>query len=244
MLVAMLLGQAMAFDHSHTALGEVLAGAVKESRVDYDIVAARGAVLDRYLAEVAAVDASAFNDAEKLALYVNAYNAYTLRTVVDARPLASIMELDVGKLWDTRRFSVAGEKLTLNQMENDHVRKLADGRAHAVLNCAARGCPPLRAAPFRSVDTDAQLHAASRGWAATNAYRVEGDTLHLSMIFDWYGADFLDKRAEDLPGIDGKAEAAVWFLVPYLSRADGDRLKGGDLKIAWENYDWRLNGTP
>ncbi len=242
MLTALfILTSALAFDHSHADLGAFLDGAVGAATVDYGALAKRSGKLDGYLKSIAEADDSKFSDAEKLALNVNAYNAYTLRTVLDALPLDSIMELDGGKVWDKRKFEVAGSDLTLNQMEHERVRKLADGRVHAVLNCAAKGCPPLREAPFLPIETEKQLNAAAAGWAATNAYRIEGSTIGLSQLFDWYADDFKSANKGDIPGLEGKAENAVWFLIPHLPDADAERLKKGDLSVVWVEYDWALN---
>mgnify|MGYP002635377660 CR=1 FL=1 len=242
MIGLLFLSQALAFDHTHARFGEFLDGAVGERRVDYEALAKRSDTLDAYLAEVAAVDASGFTDDQQLALYVNAYNAYTLRLILDERPLKSIFDLDANKVWDTRKYRVAGGELTLNQMEHEHVRKLGDGRIHAVLNCAAKGCPPLRPNPFVATDTDGQLTAGARGWAATNAYRLEASTLHLSQLFDWYAGDFAHDNQGDLAGLDDKGENAVWFLAKFLPADEAKRLQKGDLTVAWTPYDWALNG--
>jgi len=243
MIALLLLGPALAFDHTHADFEAVLTGAVVRAGVHYDRLATRGEVLDRYLKAVASADASAFSEAEKIAFYINAYNAYTLRTVLDARPLGSVKELDGGKLWDTRRFQVAGESLTLNQIENERVRNRADARAHAVLNCAAKGCPPLSPSPLRPDTLSTQLDAAVRVWAETNAYRVDGESIFLSHVFDWYGPDFSKGPVEDLPGVEGKKEAALVFLLPYVGRADATRFRQGGAKVDWEPYDWALNGV-
>jgi len=242
MIAVLLMSQALAFDHTHADFGAFIAGAVGETRVDYDMLAKRTDKLDAYLKTVADVDATSFSDGEKMALYVNAYNAYTLRLILDERPLKSIFDLDDGKIWDVRKYRVAGTELTLNQMEHEHVRKLGDGRIHAVLNCAARGCPPLRKNAFVSTGVDAQLTAGAKGWAATNAYRIEGSTLHLSQLFDWYGDDFKPENKGDIPGLDGKGESAAWFLVKYLPDGAAARLRRGDLTVQWTQYDWALNG--
>ncbi len=240
-MIPALVSMAFAFDHDHAAFATFLDGAVTDEGVDYAALAGRENTLDAYLKEVAEVDASGFDKAQQLALYVNAYNAYTLKTMLDTGA-ASIMEIDGGKVWDARTFPVAGASLTLNQMEHEHARKLADGRVHAVVNCASKGCPPLPPVPLKGSGIDAQLDAAARRWAATNAYRLSGDTVALSMIFDWYGDDFVGVKAErDLPKVDGKAEQALWFLAPYVDDATKTKLLSGTLTATWAEYDWSRN---
>ena len=96
------------FDHDHATFDRFLDGAVSSSGVDYGALASRRALLDSYLADVASAPVSEFSKTQQLALYVNAYNAYTVKTILDEMPLKSIMDLDGGKVWDKRTFAVAG----------------------------------------------------------------------------------------------------------------------------------------
>lgn len=234
--------EAGAFDHSHGTFATFLDGAVSASGVDYATLKGRSATLDAYLAEIAAVDASGFDSSQKLALYVNAYNANTLRTMLDTGPPASIRDLDGGKVWDARTFKVAGRDLTLNQMEHDNARKLADGRVHAAVNCASKGCPPLPPKPMKGSGVNAQLDAAANTWARTNAFVLDGNTIKLSKIFDWYADDFAKVPAErDLPNVEGKEEQALWFLAAHVDDATKARLLSGELTATWNDYDWSLN---
>jgi hypothetical protein len=174
-------------------------------------------------------------------LYVNAYNAYTLATMLDGGPPASIRDLDGGKVWDTRKFVVAGESLTLNQIENDRVRKLGDGRIHAAVNCASKGCPPLPPKPLTATDQGAQLDEDARRWTRTNAFAISGSTVKLSMVFDWYGDDFTRENQGDIAGVDGEAENALWFLSKHADPATKQKLLSGTLTAGWQEYDWALN---
>jgi hypothetical protein len=229
------------FDHNHGAFGAFLQGAVDGLYVDYALLATRRTMLEQYLDEVAEVDASGFTTSQKLALYVNAYNAYTIDLVLDEGLPRSIRDLDGGKVWDTRTFRVAKSDLTLNQMEHDHARKLADGRVHAVVNCASKGCPPLPPQPITAAGLERELDAGVRRWAATNAYRMEGTTVLLSKIFDWYGEDFAGSAKGDLPKVEGEAEAAFWFLSRYADSATAAKLTSGQFTATWMEYDWTLN---
>ena len=236
------LAMAGDFDHDHAAFGKVLEGAVSPEGVDYAQLAERREALDAYLATVAAADASGFTPEQQLALYVNAYNAYTVQTMLTEGPPASIRDLNDGKVWDARTFDVAGRTMTLNEMEHGHARKLADGRVHAVVNCASKGCPPLPAEPLRASTVEAQLTAAATTWATTNAYVLDVDTVKLSKIFDWYGDDFAAVKAErDLEGVDGKAEQALWFLAPLVDEDAREKLLSGTVSVEWNPYDWSLN---
>ena len=241
MILMFAMTTAQAFDHAHTAYAEAIQGLVSDTGVDYAGLAGRKAKLDAYVAEVGTADVAAMSDAQKLAFYIDAYDALTLKTILESGPPASIRDLDGGKVWETRRFQVGGESLTLNQIENDKVRKLGDGRIHAAVNCAAKGCPPLPPAPILATTLGPQLDEASRRWARTNGYKLEGNTIKLNMIFEWYAADFTKENKGDIAGVDGNAENALWFLSKYVDDATKQKLQSGTLTAAWLDYDWALN---
>lgn len=241
LISSLALAGAAPFDHDHAALSSFLDGAVRPGGVDYGVLASRKAHLEGYLTTVAEADATGFTKAQQLALYVNAYNGYTLKLILDEGLPSSITNLDGGKVWDTRTFRVAGTALTLNQMEHEHARKLADGRVHAVVNCASKGCPPLPPRALAASGIDAQLDAATRTWASTNAFSWSGDVIQLSRIFDWYGEDFAAADQGDLANVDGKAEDALWFLSKYVDASTRDRLLSGSIQADWQVYDWSIN---
>ncbi len=222
------------FDHGYADLAAFLDGAVTEAGVRYDLLDTRRDRLEAHLASVAAAEVSSFTPQQQLAFYVNAYNGYTVQLVLEHR-FASIRDLDGGKVWSTRKFPVAGESVTLDQMEHGHARKLTDGRVHAAVNCASRGCPPLPPAPLTAEGIESQLDAAARRWVATNAYGLKDGALGLSKIFDWYGSDFDKWRGG---GGDGAHAAAIGFLRAY----------GLDDAATWQEirylpYDWSLNSV-
>jgi hypothetical protein len=235
---ALVLGLSVAaegYDHTYAAFDRFLEGAVDDSGVRYDLLASRRALLDAHLAQVAAAPVATFSREEQLALYVNAYNGYTLLTMLDAMPIASIRELDGGKVWSTRTFAVGGGKLTLDAMEHERARKLTDGRVHAVVNCASRGCPPLPPDPLTPGNLERSLDEAARRWVRVNAASVQGSTVRLSKIFSWYAADFTKWGGVDLPNADASQDAAIGFL-----RAFGGSI-GEVATVGWAEYDWALN---
>lgn len=231
-----------AFDHTHAQLAAVLNGAVSDAGVDYGMVSARRQALDAYLADLATAPVSSFTAPQQIAFWVNAYNALTIDLILDSGRPRSIQDLDGGKVWSTRAFQVGGERLTLDQIENQKARPLAgDGRVHAVLNCASKGCPPLPPTPLSASTLQRQLDEGARRWARINAFRVEGTTVALSSVFDWYGDDFARERKGDLPKVDGDAEAALWFLARFVDEPTRALLTGGTLTATWAPYDWSLN---
>lgn len=233
------------FDHGHLAFARVLEGAVTpEGAVRYERLREREAALDAYVEGLATAPVSTFSTQEQVAFWVNAYNAITLSVVVDAGPIGSIRELDGGEVWKTRSFQVGGESLTLDQIENERARRLTDGRVHAVLNCASKGCPPLPPEPLVAERVEAQLDVAASRWVGVNAFDVRGDTVYLSALFKWYPGDFEKWRQDAIPGANEAQTRALWFVARFGSPQDAERVTAGAYKLAWADYDWSLNQAP
>ena len=221
------------FDHAR--LDALLRAHVDgDGLVDYAGFASERAALDAYLASLASAPFYELGRDEKLALLLNAYNAFTLRLILEHRPLASIKDIPSGRRWDDRRWRLAGETLSLNQIEHERIRpRFQEPRVHFALVCAARGCPPLRAEAYVGARLEAQL--------ADQARRVHSDkrwlrfdpaslTLHLTRLYDWYGSDFLQAASsveEYVAAHDLSVRAALGA--------------GRRVEIRWLPYDWSLN---
>lgn len=226
---------ALAYDHEHTAFAKVLEGAVTDAGVDYDLITTRKADLLGYLEANADANVKAFTPEQKLAFYVNSYNALTVSLIVTKGQPASIRDLSGGKVWDALSWPIGREKLTLNDIEHKRVRTMTDGRAHAVVNCASKGCPPLPPKPLTPSGLEAQLDAGAQRWARTNAVVVEGSVVKFNKIFNWYAEDFTGMEK----GTSSEAEmfdAAATFVTKY-----GATLPADAKSREWNDYDWSLN---
>lgn len=229
------------FDHgAFDALLErhVVPGADGVNRVDYArwraTKADRAALWDYLRALQAARPASLTRD-EQFVFWVNLYNAETLRLVVDARPVKSVLWIRPGLLsigpWKARTLRVDGTALSLDDIENRILRPgFADPRVHYALNCASTGCPSLRPRAWRATGLDADLDAAARAMInRPRAVSVKDGRLVLSRMFKWYRRDF---GADD-------AEVLAHLLV-YADPGLAARLKGSS-GIGAYVYDWSIN---
>lgn len=208
---------------------------VSADKVDYaawhESEADRGA-LDGFVRRLEERRPSEMERDAALAYWINLYNATTLRLVLDHYPVGSIK--DIGGLlrspWKRELVTVEGEKLTLDEIENEILRpRTADPRIHFALNCAALSCPPLRSKPFCADTLDAQLDAATRQsvndqrFVDDRACAVGEGKLRLSKIFDWYRDDF---------GEDG--------LIAFVNQHRADPVPDA-CEIDFMDYDWKLN---
>jgi len=182
----------------HNAWHELLGKHVGASgKVDYQGLKADKAMLDVYLQSLADnPPAETWSRAEKMAFWINAYNAFTIDLIVDHYPVSSILNLDGGKTWDVKRITLGGKKYSLNQIENEILRPaFKDPRIHFALNCAAKSCPPLYNKAFTAENLERTLEQRTRQFINdVNFNSLTAEKASVSKIFEWYAADFGDLK--------------------------------------------------
>lgn len=224
----------------HGSWDALLRTHVKDGQVDYRALQASRSPLDRYLAVVAAarMDSSASRP-ERLAFWVNAYNANVVKGVLDHYPVASVKK--VPGFFDKIRYPAAGSELTLNEMEHQ-ARMLGDLRVHFALVCASSSCPVLRSEAYVPERIEAQLQDQAVQFLGdpSRGMRIEGSTLLVSKIFDWYKADFVP--ASELGWLGRLTpEKLLPRIQPYLDRRTAEAIRSRQLAPAFLDYDWSLN---
>ncbi len=219
-----------------------------EGLVNYEALQQDREALDRFNATVAAVPADVYagwSEPEKLAFLMNAYNSFTLQTIIDQKPIKGIRKITGA--WDITKFDIAGEQKTLNNIEHDTIRKeFNEPRIHAALVCAAISCPILRNEPYTSENIEAQLEDQVKTWLARpeSGFRIDREEkkVYLSKIFDWYGDDWKASYAVEGKFSGGEKERAVLnFITNYLNEEDKAYLEQGDYEVKYLGYDWGLN---
>ena len=239
------------FDHGYADWDATLRKVVDgQGAVDYQALRDHPG-FERTVASLASVspeEVAGWSRDQQLAFWINAYNALTFQTILDAGIPASIRDIKPDP-WEHGRWSVAGRNVSLNWIEHTRLREqLKEPRVHFVLVCAARSCPTL---PNRAVlpeGLDVQLERFGRAFfqdARKNRIDRSAKTVHLSRILDWYGRDFVGlKGVPELPGLDGlgaKEAAVLRTMSTYVSDADRSVLAQGGLTVVYNEYDWGLN---
>ncbi len=227
-------------DFDHSAYAELLEQHVDydTARVDYAGLKNDEAKLDSYLDTIATVDFATLDQDAKLALLINAYNAYTLKLILEHYPgIESIKDLD--SPWKTKRYVVAGHKLSLDDIEHGLIRPFfEDSRIHFAVNCASLGCPPLAPWPYEGAKIDEQLDQAARRTLQDDRYaRVEDGKLELTSVMNWYRDDF----------VSDEFSPSAQTLPMYAAKYGGDEIRqlvdehGGEPAVGFLEYDWALN---
>lgn len=171
---------------------------------------------------------------QKLAYWINAYNAFTLELILRNYPLESIKDIGstikipfVNTPWDIKFINIGGEEYDLNNLEHGIIRKEFDEpRIHFALVCAAISCPKLQNRAYFPEKLEAQLSKAAKEFLANpdkNEFK-SADQATLSKIFNWYGGDFNNNGT----------------LIEYINKYAPTKLNA-DAKIDWKDYDWTLN---
>ena len=249
---------ASAFDQDYREWNALLGKHVKlapdgnSSRLDYRGIATDQARLTIWLKTVSAVPETEYKQwpkAQRLAFLINAYNAWTIELVLSKYPdLKSIK--DIGNVfqspWKKKFIPLFGQEMALDDIEHGLIRASGafdDPRIHAAVVCASIGCPMLRAEAFTGDKLDSQLEDGMRRFLADstrNRFDATGGKLQVSKIFDWYGKDFEKghKGFESIKTTFGRYAAQL-----AKSPEAQERIRQGDYKLEFLDYDWRLNDS-
>jgi hypothetical protein len=223
-------------DQTHAQWTAILQRWVADGLVDYAGLRRDGrGALETYLAGLSgacAADYEQWTREERIAFWLNAYNAATVRLILEHYPIASIRKIGwlPGAAFREKLLPMEGLKaatISLDDIENGTLRSaFREPRIHFALVCAARSCPALRNEAYRGAELDRQLDEQARQFLhdpRKNRVDTATRTLWLSPIFKWYRGDF---------------EASGGSLPGYLTRYLGDV---GDYDVEFLDYDWSLN---
>ena len=219
----------------------VLQSYVVDGGVDYASLAANRADLDAFLAEIRVAEPPS-DPGRSAAFWINAYNAAVLSLVVERYPLASVMDVD--GFFDDLRTEVAGELLTLDEIEQ---RALGSGdpRIHFAVVCAAQSCPPLLGEPFEAAELETQLEGQTRTFLADESKGARLDeaagVLWLSSLFKWYGDDFTS--GSRVMAYLRRSRLVDWVR-PYLPESAARAVERAEPSVRYIDYDWTLNDRP
>lgn len=204
--------------------------------VDYKGFIADKADLQSYLEIISKnPPAKSWSENDKIAYWLNAYNAYTVKLIIDNYPLKSIKDLGpanqiifVNTPWDKKFFKIGGRTMTLNNIEHRIVRnQFTEPRIHFALNCASMSCPKLRAEAYEGNVLDMQLAEQAIGFLSdTTRNQLSADNPKLSSIFNWYGGDM--KKWSKLS------------LIQYINKFSPLAINE-NANIDYLKYDWSLN---
>ena len=201
------------FDYA--SFDEILANIVKPNEttngiqtalIDYQQLTQNKALNDKFSAfthNISVFDVSSLSCSSQFAFYINAYNALTIKMILDHRAsdggfVDSITDIrqyfGLRPVWKINAGTIGRSEYNLYNIKHDILRKhwKNESKLHAALSCASLSCPDLRASAYRANDLESQLLSAFRAWTnnTSKGMRIEQSNLFLNEIFLWYSDDF------------------------------------------------------
>lgn len=237
------------FDHS--ALERLLATYVDDNGwVDYSGLARDRFALDAYLTTLANANPQSFrNDNERLAFWINAYNAFTLRDALDDvyHKVSGVKE--VSGFFNRKKHRIANEDLTLDDIEK-RGRDFRNPRIHFTVVCASTSCPKLQRFTYKGAQLDEQLERVTREFLMDEqrGMRVDrkSNQLYVSSLFKWYAADFQGKTGKvafvvELTRAAVTGGKTLSYIEGYVAPDVAQFIKEKKPGVHFLDYDWSLN---
>jgi hypothetical protein len=195
-----------------------------EGKVDYEEWNKSQEEINNYINMLSKHDLKFNSEQSEKAYWINLYNASTIQIVLKNYPINSIREINNGKVWDEKFISVQGVFYSLNQIENEILRKkFNDARIHFGINCAAISCPKLNNKAFTSSNVNVELEKLTSNFINTNS-KITSNSIVVSKIFDWYKEDFKQNGG----------------LIDYLNNYLIKKVPK-NIHVDYSNYNWNLN---
>lgn len=230
------------FDQQHLIWEAILSENVirrgPETKINYKNIKTHPEKLNAYLTSLSKVSQHQFDTFSKnqqLAFLINAYNAFTVKLIVDNYPVESIKDLGswLQGPWKKKFVPLLNRNLSLDEIEHGMIRKLFDEpRIHFAVNCASIGCPALRETPFTADNLSSQLEDSAVDFLndkSRNYFDSSNNTFYLSAIFKWYGDDF-SRHGTIQDFVADRIQATRTNPNLFLSTT-----------VEFLDYDWRLN---
>lgn len=197
---------------------------VSNGLVDYKAIAADSKELESLITMIENAEVAKIGSKDYQAFYINAYNLQVINGIVTYN-LKSPM--DKAGFFDKIKVNVAGEKLTLNDIENKKLRAVVkDARFHFVLVCGALGCPPLINKAYKPDILEHQLETQTKKAINNDQFiRVNKNKVAVSQIFEWYKVDFTTNGSTILE-----------FIAKYRTQPLPEKAK-----LSFYTYDWKVN---
>lgn len=221
--------QSDSFDHS--VFDKLLKENVNDKGlVDYQAFK-KNKLFDDYIDKISTADLSKIEKPEKLAFLINAYNALTIKNVLDNFPIDSPIKVE--GFFKGEKFIVAGMELTLDEIEYNHILPIDKVLPHFGLVCAAVSCPKLIRKAYNGQSVFTMLEENAKAFLNdNNKNRLdrESKTLYLSEIFKWFRKGFEEKYGSLLETTKN-----------FINSDDKNFLENNEVEIKFINYDWQLN---
>ncbi|MCI2230203.1 DUF547 domain-containing protein [Polaribacter sp. MSW13] len=202
----------------------------KNGVVDYQLLKQDITQFNRYISYLEKTSPNKYWSTNKQkAFWINVYNAYTIKIILDNYPLKSITVIKKeGKTaWKIPFVKVGGKTYTLDYIEHEILFKnFFDPRIHVGVNCASKSCPKLANIAFTENNIDAELTKLMNDFVNdTSKNKISEKKIQVSEIFNWFNVHFT------------KNGSVIDFLNTY-----SETKINPNAEITYLKYNWTLNG--
>jgi len=197
-------------------------------------------------------------DKEKIAFWINAYNAFTLKLIIDNYPIEPLFYMfmypdnsirQIKGPWRKHFFNVMGLQYTLREIESEILlQKFEDPRVCFALSYASMGGAFLANKAYQPDKLDKQLDeqikkflASPRGMRIDHKKKI----IYLSDIFNWSWnkPHFIKKFGSIKRFRERKPHIRAYFnfIIDYIPQENIKYLQSLDYTVNSLKYDWNLN---
>jgi len=219
---------------SHDLWDALVKDFVKEGHVDYQRLHKNNEQLNIYLNRLSSHEpTNSWSREEQLAYWINAYNAFTLKIILDHYPVKSIKDIGpkvqiplVNSTWDISFIHIGNKTLSLNDIEHRILRKeFNEPRIHFAIVCASKSCPTLRSEAYNAKNIDNQLNQQAISFINNKTRNhINANHIEISQIFNWFKGDFTKNGS----------------LIDFLNKYSTTKINP-DATISYLDYDWSIN---
>ena len=218
---------------SHQLWQELLRAHVHEGVVDYPAIHRQGQ-LASYLALLDRIDPNQLPVADRLALWINAYNAFAVKGILDHSSPATLFGRY--QYFVAREYRIGGQTINLyNLVREILIARFHEPLIHFAIVCASASCPKLQSWAYEGRLLDQQLHRVTSEFIndpSRNRFDRSKKVAFLSMIFKWFAKDF-----------EARSGSVLNFVRDYVQEASLKQdLSAADYTVEFLDYDWSLNG--
>ncbi len=230
----------------HKLFTDILKNNVEDGLVNYKSLL-QNKSFNIYIEQLSSTNPEELNRNEKLAFWINAYNAFTLQIILENYPVESITDLHTGgkvigfllgkTVWDKEFITINNREYSLNFIEHEILRKMNESRIHFAIVCASISCPELRNEAYEADNLLEQIEDQTKIFLndnSRNSFTLKKREANISEIFNWFEKDF-----------GSSDENVLKFISSYLPEkiAKNMRTEFSEWDIAYKNYNWNLNET-
>ena len=219
---------------SHALWDDLLKDYVMDGKVNYQFLYKNKEQLNTYLSLLQShAPVVSWSSNEQLAYWINAYNAFTIKIIIDHYPVKSIKEIGgkmqiplVNSTWDIPFIEIGGKELSLNDIEHRILRQeFNEPKIHFAIVCASKSCPLLRSEAYKAINIDEQLREQALAFINDKSKnQIAADHIEISKIFSWFEGDFIK---------DGS-------LIEFLNKYSSTKINQ-NAQVGYLDYDWALN---